>query len=317
MKNLISITIATCLFLFTFTGVFGQGADTKIKKNSLSELMLKGNVKTVTENIFEEKDENRQFIKNKQTKRIILFNEKGNITEETSFNSKGKIDSKRVYTYDANENLILQDFFIYDQAEKKLVMLGKYGYKYDDRGNKTEEGNYTTDGTDLYSITSKRIFDEKGNRIAIINYFHSYSGAKNDSSKTTYIYDELGNCIEEFTNSNSFHSKTFKYDEKGNNIETTTFNKDGSLKSTETSRYNIDNNVVEFYSGLGKRYTYFYDEKGNKTEETVYNPDGSLAYAFCYKWVYDYDTIGSCNKITQYEYSTLLKKMIIREIIYK
>ncbi len=102
-------------------------------------------------------------------------------------------------------------------------------YKYDDKGNEIEEKSFS-DGS--LSSTTKNIYDNKGNLTEV----NSNSEDGSSSYKVIYKNDDLGNKIEETSNSiyNAGSEKEhltyrYEYDKTGNWIKNVEF-EDGKAK---------------------------------------------------------------------------------------
>jgi len=94
----------------------------------------------------------------------------------------------------------------------------KFVYKYDSKGNRTEELRYGND-TSLRTRTAY-LYDDKGNRIESTTYLPN---AKQASRRTLSSYDDKGNVVDESvymgTNIVVKHSYTYEFDSTGNWIK--------------------------------------------------------------------------------------------------
>jgi hypothetical protein len=241
--NLLFTLVTTCFISFSFTGEKGN----KIK-NDLSELNLKGKVKTLTE-IEYKVSPNTGKIKEGDMlyKYIYSFNENGNLIETNSYDPDGNLD-------------------------------GKYTYSYDNiKGNKTEMTSYNPDGSSDERCAYK--YDSKGNLIQEIWYYPDGSISK----KYNYKYDDKGNEIA--MNRYDFHDSlickdSYKYNDKGEKIEWNHFNlsppTDGTLSKKVIFKYDEKENinVESIYLADGSfecfSYKYDYKKKGNWKKETIY-----------------------------------------------
>ncbi len=191
--------------------------------------------------------------------RYLIFDDKGNLTEKNVYyKSAGYLSNKNTYKYGEKGNLTEEDDYSPGgRLHRKLT------YKYDEKGNMTEENSYYSDG--------------------------------NMASKTTYKYDEKGNITEENLYNSDGHQTgkwSFKYDKKRNMIEQNSLYSDGSLLT---------------------KWTYKYDERNNMIEENSYYSNGSLLQKLTYKYIFD--NIGNWIEKTEYENDTP-KYIIEREIEY-
>lgn len=274
-------------FLLFCTGIVGQNNIVKTK-NDLTELKLKGKIKSLSETTFKAIDKFGIIQKGDMIfpyKSFTLFNVKGNEIEKDGYNI--------------------------------LYGNGKQTYKCDDDGNHIEWNTYNSDGILVQKYTYK--IDNKGNVIEGNCYKPDGSFSRKYSNK----YDDKGNNIEEnhYGPDGSLYGKvTYKYNDKGNNIEQNWYMSDGSL--TEKLIYKYDNmgNNIEEYSyksdgSLNKKQTYKYDNKGNKIEFNLYNTEGSLDNTSIFTFNYNYDINGNWIKKTEF-INGIPQKIIEREIKY-
>ena len=279
--------ITTSFILFSFPGIKGQNNDNKIK-NDLSELKLKGKVKTLKEASFSESDmlvSTYVTIPKGDTldNTNLFFDEIGNKIEENSSSFTGS------------------------------MMSSKFTFKYDDKGNTFEKSCYNFDG----SLSSKHTYkyDDKGNQIED----NIYDSNGSLSEKHTYKYDDKRNQIEQSGYGSDgllFEKHTYKYNDKGYQIEESVYNSDGSLSSKRYYKYDDKGNQIED-SGYGsdniflEKFTFQYDNKGNQIEVNSYGSDGIIAEKHTYN--YDYDAAGNWIKKTTIEVGTPsdIKKRVI------
>ena len=132
--------LAICFLIFTCSG----GGD----KNTLTELNLKGKVKSINTAYFTATEKFGEAAKddsllNEEQK----FDDKGNQIEKASYDENGELSWKNKFNYD-------------------------------DKGNQIEEAKYNKDGELDYTITNEFEYDRKNNWIKKIKY-------KDD--KPTYI----------------------------------------------------------------------------------------------------------------------------------
>ncbi|MDR1169920.1 MAG: tetratricopeptide repeat protein [Prevotellaceae bacterium] len=168
-------------------------------------------------------------------------------TGEVGELTKGDLMKRIVFKYDEKGN-ISEEYEYYNDSIEELS--DKMTYKYDEKGNKIETKTFLPNGS-LYNKSTYR-YDEKGNTVEI----ESRNGENELTYRHVYTHDEKGNLL----NTKSHYGfgdeteTTFKYDEKGNRI----------------SEIHIN------YSnpGFSKNNVYRYDEKGNKIENNLYNMKG-------------------------------------------
>jgi hypothetical protein len=281
----IKILIALISFIaFSYAGEQTINNDNKIK-NDLTELKLKGKVKTLTETGFWAIDkfgeiQNGDIIE----KNTLIFNEKGIIIEKKWNKQKGwGIESEDKYKYDDKGNLIEVNKF---NTEGKFCH--KWMYKYDDKGNKIYKEEYYDTGSLANKFMYK--YDDKGNEIEMDDL--AYNCSHPNYAKYIYKCDEKGNQIEEYDYDQGkqewYHKYTFEYDNKGNKIEINYYSytiSGGWLNEKDTCMYDDNSNKIEidktFYSPGGSilnnkdtcKYKHDYDKTGNWTKETEFKND--------------------------------------------
>jgi hypothetical protein len=244
------MSIRALLFPLTFTVCFLAACsdDRPINRpiNTLENMGLKGKVKTLTQIIYEAKDDINKV--------ISLFDNNGNLIEVSYFITR--IDG----------NLIFRDKEIYKYDEKGreiecewsgVQMLGKYDEnkyglrrlsKYDEKGNRIEAATYRlTDGKLLEKYINK--YDEQGNK---------KEEAKYDAGGTliesfTIKHDNEGREIERISgHSDKFRSK-IKYDKRGNIIEKTNFGYPQKYKYDKYDKFG--NWLIREHTYREKQYT--------------------------------------------------------------
>jgi hypothetical protein len=183
-------------------------------KNDLSEMNLKGKVKSVRKMGFEVKDTILLTKGNKYKgifEETFSFNESGNLIESNQFQTSGELYSKILYSYDSLG------------LKSKVEWYSEFGketdtyYKYDSLGNIIEYNSFNLDGTLAQKYTFK--FDNKGNSIEV-KWFPRGENSPTIISRKTY--DENGNMIID----SMFNSKEklqdlsrYYYDDKGRTTE--------------------------------------------------------------------------------------------------
>src|SRR5436190_9858248 len=106
--------IITCyLFLFASSFAIAQKHD----DNSLQEEGIKGKVKSLHETFFKAEKESGKIIPGKKTNSDgdyelkSIFDEKGYIIEQTTYNKDGKPSSKTMYAYDDKQKCAEMDHY--------------------------------------------------------------------------------------------------------------------------------------------------------------------------------------------------------------
>ncbi len=222
---------------------------------------LKGKAKSCVKMVYNAKNISGKVEKGDvaQNKIVLVFNDKGRITEQHNYNTDGSFSVK-------------------------------YLFKYNDKGNLIEINQYNADG----GLVSKKVYDGKENLLDSKEYFSSDG---NVTGRTTNRYDDKGRLIEtEEYNVNGTFKYTYRYDDRGNLIEENHYNTNGNLddKNTLTYRYNEKGNKIEetHYDG-GSVSFYRYNNNGNLIEER-YSPSFTARKACTYKKVMERCGHGGC-----------------------
>jgi len=227
-------------------------------ENDLTKMNLKGKVKFLSE---EQSAEGGKRTSN------YLFDDKGNIDENTVYDIDGSIWAKFIYSY-TNTGKI-KAYLVYDSNDSLVEKGFRRVFKYDSTGNEVEQLWF-----DKGEVVGTRIhsnYDPRGNKIEVITinlakgqnfdkFKYDYDDENELIQSSCYHGDEQGEYLN-FTNkyendstgrmvSDSFYDsegnfeyKTeFSYDNKGNLSQVRSFSKDGSLTQTIDYRYTFDEN---------------------------------------------------------------------------
>ncbi|MFJ1328804.1 hypothetical protein [Capnocytophaga canimorsus] len=205
--------ILWALSLFLCVGCVKESE--QVVENVSQKQNLRGKIKVIREFSFKASEKLGQFVKEKlQGEAYSIFDEKGNIVEETYYSNY-----KSIFKYDNKGNITEQHLYTGEGSYE-----GKYIYKYDEKGNITEEHEYKKEG----NYGGKTIFkcDEKGNIIEE----HEYKKEGNYERKFIFKYDEKGNRIEKHEYYSGYAGKTiYKYDEQQNIISEIDYDSKGAL----------------------------------------------------------------------------------------
>ena len=158
----------------------------KLKETDLNKLKLKGKVFSVIETSYEAIP-NFQEINKGDRKRSSsrdykkTFNTAGNLVENIQYKLDGSIYSKRVYSYDEQNQLVSYD--LYNYQGKKVI---HKTYEYDEDGNKTimESRSAGQNEKFIYSYNNGLLFK-------LTSYMD-----EEKHSLTTYKYDQNDSLIE-------------------------------------------------------------------------------------------------------------------------
>jgi len=315
MKTNIIISLAVVLILFGCNNDPNVNSKNKIEtkkkdKTPLDNFDLIGNVKELREikhveilNISGnfEVGKGQKPSGYEQPDFKILFNKRGNVTENILYNSDGSLKKKFTYKYDDMGNMIEGNIFKSDGSLKE-----KSTARYDENGNVIERNIFKSDGSLKEKSTHR--YDENGNVIE----WNDYGRDSILTGKSTSRYDENGNMIEEITYySFSIHEFkiTYKYDKKGKMLEKNEYNnstnslekssfykydRNGNKKERITYTYDLDGNRI--YDG---KHTYKYDAKGNKIQWKMFRPNRKLKPVL--KYTYKYDAKGIIKEENRYD----------------
>jgi hypothetical protein len=219
------------------------------------------------------------------------------VTEYVTATVKGKevVLGKRVYTYDNNGNeVLIRD---YDpQHDSTNLPETRWGYKYNEDGNKVEEVLYNNDG----SISWKTLFTyDKSGMLSEANRYHR-DGALEE--RYVYINDANGNKTAEasfnFKGEPNCKSK-FKYDhgilvEK--EVDCSSIGWMGNVPVKVNYKFDNNNNVIEYLE-------YYHDDKAVLSKKMTYT---------------DFDQVGNWIKKTEISRRDKIDEVTVtkREISY-
>lgn len=227
---LFSLTLAVCFLV-------ACSDDRPINRpiNALENMGLKGKVKTLTETIYETKDD--------ISKNISLFDDNGNLIEINSYGNR---------PYDSNLTLRYKAIYKYDEKGREIEcdngIGGRTLSKYDEKGNKTEEALYRSADNRLLSKYINK-YDEQGNKLEEAEYDPNGRLIKSFTIK----HDNKGREIERISGiSDKFRSK-IKYDKRGNIIEDTNFGNPQKYKYDKYDKFG--NWLMREHSYREKEYT--------------------------------------------------------------
>ncbi|MBV9210920.1 MAG: RHS repeat protein [Acidobacteria bacterium] len=162
-------------------------------------------------------------------RKVLVYDDKGNVVEEDGYDLQNKLLGKRTYVYDEQGNLIEEESVKLDDS-KQVYGNSLTKYKYDGNGNRIERATYQRDGSALRPYDFRLgyyreiyLYDAKGRRIA-----------------TSYIgLDEK-----------LYRTDVTTYDDRGNELESATYNADGTVHER-------------------KSYVYEFDRQGNYIKQTT------------------------------------------------
>ena len=227
MKNTLLFVVLLLMLLNACSG--GQ---TQTKRTDWDKDNLNGKVKSVKHKLYEddsyiettEYNENGYRVKYTPKSDLITnkYDDKGNVTETTCYDSEGNMAWKYIYKYDKNDNELE-----WSSYESDGSLSSKIVREYDNRGNKIESRLYGPKNKEVSKSIYK--YDEKNNMIECIR------DSRKRENKEIYEYDNNGNCIEcirYFYGNESKDIYEYVFDKMDNWISKTSY-EDGSPTSIE------------------------------------------------------------------------------------
>ena len=219
------------------------------------------------------------------THQVFINDSSGNVIEEQEQRNGEPLRLISRSEYTSSGKLRLEIEYDEDSTESWRSI-----YTYDEHDNKIEYRGSSQKSR--ISSSTHYEFNSKGQMIS--RSHNTISDFEWRSEKSTFVYDSLGNQIEEYDASwkTPYLELSMKYDDKGNVIEENYY-KNGSVNS---------------------RYTYKYDDVGRTIEKCEYGSDSLLVrkteYAF-----YDFDNYGNWLKKVTY-INGVMDSADFREIEY-
>jgi len=176
------------------------------------------------------------------TYQINKYDKVGNITESIVFNPNGSIFTKITCKYKNGKKISL-DYYNSDGD-----LFKKNTFKYNSSGNLIELNDYNSDG----SIFTQQLFEYDNNNTLI--------------NMTSYKYPNNKNRIS-YASNDKWETKFYtRYNNKGLEIENIIYNPDGTISGEGSPLKNA------------KEYEYEYDQKGNWIKKIVYIKNGRALY---------------------------------------
>lgn len=151
--------------------------------------------------------------------------------------------------------------------------------------------------------------------LSVSGYSQSTKKVKNFRIKSTTEWITMFNDNEKSEQRKDVY---IAFDKDGNTIEKTEYNKDGSIKKREISKYDNKGNLLEESNyeakhdkenkdSYNKKVSYKYNTNNDKTEENVFDSEGKLIK----KTVYTYNRNGDKSaEVTMDSSGKVLKKAI-------
>jgi hypothetical protein len=239
------------------------------------------------------------------------YDDKGRITSDTLYNTKGKRIQWSSYTFD-DQSHVTKEVHYYTSGEKLTDT-----YDYDMNGNKIMDTKMRADGS-TKSITKYKCNGE--GKISEVNVL-SDSGSDYEPLEKCK-YDTYGNRIEDlkFAEGKVYSKSVYTYDALGNNTEESLYRADGSLVVKMIYKYDDQKNRIEkdLYKSdttLFEKWTYRYDAQKNRVEEDFYGTVDPKLDNFAIKVQIEYDKAGNWVKETGFQNNEPVS-ITEREIVY-
>ncbi|MGE0021491.1 MAG: hypothetical protein AB7S72_17590 [Draconibacterium sp.] len=286
----------------------------EVIKNDLTEKNLKGRVKSITESRYNAIEKFGEVEKDSLIDTtVFVYDEKGN----SNFTDRDRYKSN-----DPNCKFDERGNPIEYTTTGKYINNWKYKLKWDDKNRVIEHCVFDNYGNLNLKRTFK--FDDKGNKIEE----GWQSASHSDPTKFTYRkhinkYDDENNLISKFIEDNIDGSlspeETYKYDAKGNMVEEKHFS-DGSIFSIKKCTYDnvgklIETNEKTLDNSFNVRTIYKYDEKGNDIDVLYTGIFDNEPITRNYSNEYEYDKTGNWVKKVAF-LNGKAEEIIEREIDY-
>jgi hypothetical protein len=221
-----------------------------------------------------------------ELKRKVLYDEIGNISEETAYGDMGVIKTVSSYSYEENTGRLIE----IEGKNSEGVPIWKYQFVYDEEGHLSEEvslnGQLEKEWCAIYGYSEEGLLEEK------INYrsdgsinlqeTYTYDDALLLIARTTlysdgkllkrvaYVYDEQGREIEEerYDANGLYETAEFFYSTLSSPVKEILHDRENQEKKRMIYVYNDRNlllNKNTFFSDdrPNQKTSYVYDEKGN------------------------------------------------------
>ena len=263
------------LLLFSLCSTFALAQETG-KKDYKND--LEGKVKSVRITTYVAMDKGggnygKGSIAKGMDNMLTYYDKKGNVTERVVYYTNGAVWYTKKYIYEG--------YNLSKPAEKPAAktpepkkeneegithesLKGRVTYRYDKKGQKTEESSFDAKGALLWRYVYR--YDTRGN----VAERDSYDNQAVLVSRESNRYDSNNHIIEKvITMKNQTAYKcTWKYDDKGNPMEKEEYFTE-LMTPEKLDRLVIDE--VNTKGVLRKKLKYTYDAKGNRTEVNIYD----------------------------------------------
>jgi|GEM_PF-2470095 len=257
---------------------------------------LRGAVKSVAYKEYELTDESGSNTKTLVDSGYNAYDRAGRLVDQNEYFGDKAPKWHCVYQYDANNKPQEWHLKIFEENMNATTV-----FKYDDKGNKTEET--TTDANKEYNRRAVYKYDARGNQVGA----NMYDKDGKLKQVITYEYDSRGfqtAYIERDEDSEVLVKLTCAYDANGNKTGGADYSSDTTLESKWVQQNDAQGRRVEtdYYTPDGKlleKRTIKYDNAGYLVEYNTYKPDGSLNEEKSYSFTNEYDQKGNIVKQTE------------------
>jgi len=219
-------------------------------------------------------DENNKVISKLERK----YNEKNEVIELIEYNRKRRRMDTLKYLRVYEDGVLVQ---LTKKSKSKEV---NHYFKYDARGNKTEE-----------LIEKPARVDNRIRR--------SREDLKNDTIHNFYDYDDKNNLIKQRVVRLKGYADIYDYDGKGNLISQQTIDSTENLMWGDTNKFDKRGNQIEsifYFDGKLEYKSYsIYDDKNQEVESFDLGPDGVIES----KEIFEYNLQGDWIKAEFYSYN--------------
>ncbi|MBV9926014.1 MAG: hypothetical protein JOZ96_13430 [Acidobacteria bacterium] len=223
--------------------------------------------------------------------RRTSFDERGNKTEEVSYDQGGSPSSRVAYTFDeAGRNTGYEEYA--SLVDTNLKKPRRHAYKFDEAGRRVEYNVYDSDGTLAQRFTYA--YDAAGNKTE--EAFYTWQGQR--AGRLAYTYDARGQLLTE-TSYNAADAVVWRkasvYDAEGRLAETAQYqgqtlryrffykyDAKGRVKEQETREFNAVPNVRVTHAPEPGRVVYTYDDEKGTKEVATYDARGALKQRLLY-----------------------------------
>ena len=217
---------------------------------------------------------------NEQISHLKIFNVKGFVVKEISYDENGIAEHIFYNEYDKNDNLTCTTIKNPDSS-----LFGKEVRSYDEKNNLKEFISFLPDGTQKFRNTY--LYDEDGKVIEMDVYWPTDLSAIHK-----YIYEGKKKLEDiEYSASKKFLGKwNYKYDARGNLLESVQSNADSSVSCKITYLYNRFSQLTSqlTYSGetLQSTLSFVYNNKYLLSAKTESSPSGKIIARFKYQYAF-------------------------------